>query len=116
MSFRRVWDKEYYEAKAQGKIVETNNSDESKGNEKAVTGGAIREEFIPAAKDSAGPEGSQRAFLKAREGKIDLESKAGKTELYTPNVAEIQRGLTGPGFRCDVCDCVLKVILLSVYS
>jgi hypothetical protein len=109
MSFRRVWDKEYYEAKAQGKIVEINESEEIKGYDKTSAGGAVREEFIPAAKDSAGPEGSQRAFLKAREGKIDLESKAGKTELYTPNVAEIQRGLSGPGFRCDVCDCVLKV-------
>ena len=107
MSFRRTWDKEYYEAKAQGKLIETGDASEVHKDDKITA--IVREEFKPAAKDAEGPEGSQRAFLKARESKVDLESKAGKTELYTPNVAEIQRGLSGPGFRCDVCDCVLKV-------
>jgi U4/U6.U5 tri-snRNP component SNU23 len=119
MSFRRTWDKEYYEAKAQGKLIETAESSEA--NKDGNITAAVREEFKPAAIDAQGPEGSQRAFLKAREAKVDLESKAGKTELYTPNVAEIQRGLSGPGFRCEACDCVLKVppsylTLILVYS
>ena len=36
--------------------------------------------------------GSQRAFLKAREQRVDLDSKAGKTELYTPNAAVDGKG------------------------
>jgi hypothetical protein len=50
--------------------------------------------------------GSERAFLKAREGKIDLDSKIGKTEIIKPNTAEMARG--GAGFFCEVCKCLLK--------
>jgi len=49
--------------------------------------------------------GSQRAFLKARESKIDLESKVGKTEIFVPNIAD---NTSGPGWHCEVCNCVLK--------
>lgn len=45
--------------------------------------------------------GSQRAYLKARQEKIDLESKAGKTQVVT-NPED------GAGWWCDVCKCLLK--------
>ena len=41
----------------------------------------------------------KRAFLKAREHKVDLESKVGKTELFTPAAPELtRRGNQGPGY------------------
>ena len=111
MSFRKSWDKELYEAKAKARLglEGGDGADGDDDNEKSMKAKvSTKEEFIPASKDAAGPEGSQRAFLKPRESKIDLESKAGKTELFTPNIVDTKRGVSGPGYRCEVCDCVLK--------
>ena len=107
MSFRKTWDKEYYEAKAKQRLE---NGGEDPEADKNLTKTKIsqREEFMAASKDAAGPSGSQRAFLKSRENKLDLESKAGKIELYTPNLAETRRGASGPGYHCEVCNCILK--------
>jgi U4/U6.U5 tri-snRNP component SNU23 len=49
--------------------------------------------------------GSERAFLKAREGTIDLDSKVGKIEVINPTTIE---GAKAPGFFCEVCMCLLK--------
>lgn len=49
--------------------------------------------------------GSHRAYIKARQSNIDLESKVGKTELIAPTDAAQARGA---GFWCEVCSCLLK--------
>jgi U4/U6.U5 tri-snRNP component SNU23 len=49
--------------------------------------------------------GSERAFIKARQGRIDLESKVGKTQI----VASVDAvGSAAAGWWCEVCDCLLK--------
>ena len=42
---------------------------------------AMREEFMPAEPGAAGPEGSERAFVRARTSKVDLDSRVGKTQV-----------------------------------
>ena len=49
--------------------------------------------------------GSERAFLKARQQTIDLESKVGKIEVINPTSVE---GAVGAGFFCEVCSSLLK--------
>jgi U4/U6.U5 tri-snRNP component SNU23 len=49
--------------------------------------------------------GSDRAFLKPRKDKLDLESKVGKIEMINPTTVE---GATSAGFWCEVCACLLK--------
>ena len=49
--------------------------------------------------------GSDRAFLKARQAPIDLESKVGKSQVINPTTVE---GSTSAGFYCEVCACLLK--------
>ena len=46
-----------------------------------------------------GPIGSDRAFLKARQDRVDIDSKVGKTEIVTPT--EIQQG-GGAGYWREV--------------
>ena len=55
--------------------------------------------------DAAGPAGSKRAFLKARQEKVDLESKAGTTTVVNPSE---EGGALKAGYFCDVCACLLK--------
>ena len=64
-----------------------------------------KEEFLPAPESALGPDGSTRAFLKARQEKLDLESKAGTSELVNPNEED---GVTKAGYFCEVCACLLK--------
>ena len=93
-SFRKSWDKEYYEAKAKARI-DGAIADEESGEDEQRRAKSRKEEFKQADEGAVGPMGSQRAFLKAREQRVDLDSKAGKTELYTPNAAleGIQRSI-----------------------
>ena len=65
----------------------------------------IKEEFLAAEDDRSGPMGSQRAFLKSREQKVDLDSKVGKVEIVNPTSADSSRGA---GYWCEVCSCLLK--------
>jgi len=65
----------------------------------------MKEEFLAADTNASGPAGSQRAFLKSRVGKIDLDTKVGKVEVINPTSAGDYRGA---GFWCDVCTCLLK--------
>jgi hypothetical protein len=70
---RRTWDKATYEARA--KAREEQQLSLGPVSSKKRLGGDPpqeddKEEFRPAAEGSVGPEKSERAFLKARQGKI----------------------------------------------
>ena len=88
-----------------------------------------KEEFMPAEPGAAGPQGSERAFLKPRRGKVDINSKIGTTEMISVEAATKTSLLggkdssntdaannnkdggvtkTGVGWHCRVCDCFLK--------
>jgi U4/U6.U5 tri-snRNP component SNU23 len=101
---RRTWDRSYYEAKARDRLEYGDDIDE-KNDSATKAKKAVKEEFKPAEVGEAGPAGSQRAFIKAREYKVDLDSKVGKVEIITPSASD---ATLGPGWTCDVCNCVLK--------
>jgi U4/U6.U5 tri-snRNP component SNU23 len=135
---RRTWDTETYEKRAQARQqeLEQQNSVASSSSKKtdgaAAAAAAIplagdeKEEFRPAAAGSIGPEGSKRAFLKARSGKVsDIDSRIGTTEMVSAEAAARTKALddssassmdksqgavvkTGIGWHCKVCDCFLK--------
>ncbi|KAJ1422896.1 hypothetical protein B484DRAFT_452092 [Ochromonadaceae sp. CCMP2298] len=104
MSVRRVWDKEFYEQKAKERAEQGDDYvDEDEGPKKVRR--LAKEEFQAAGDGAAGPIGSERAFLKVRQGKVDLDSKVGKTEVINPTQAG---ELRGAGFWCETCSCLLK--------
>ena len=45
----------------------------------------------------------QRDLLRAREYKVDLDSRLNKTSVVTAN-----DNRDGAGYYCEVCDCVIK--------
>lgn len=118
---RRTWDKGVYEARAKERAEQGGDEGGSGGEEDdaatalarrrskaeaaAAAAAAIKEEFLPAELGAAGPMGSARAFVKARQGKLDLDSNVGKTQIVT--TAAIEAGV-GAGYWCEVCSCVLK--------
>eukprot|EP00979_Chaetoceros_neogracilis_P017731 scaffold10267_cov270-Chaetoceros_neogracile.AAC.29 len=120
---RRTWDKETYEARAKARIdsEEKAASGEASRAEDAAsdsfTGG--KEEFQKAEAGAQGPMNSKRSYLKARRGKVDLESKVGKTEIINPDAVAavdsnvsitdgVSKSVNGVGWHCKVCDCFLK--------
>jgi U4/U6.U5 tri-snRNP component SNU23 len=100
---RRTWDKSVYEAKAKDRL-ERGVEDERQGPGQPVVR-SNREEFKRASDGAEGPVGSERAFLKARESRVDLDGKVGKTEVIKPNTVE---HAAGPGYFCEICSCLLK--------
>lgn len=100
--FRRTWDKEAYEEKAKARASGDDYGAEVEEESKLIKK-VRREEFTPASDDAEGPMGSERAFLKARENKIDVESKVGKIQVVDPNNLQ-----SGAGYWCEVCACLLK--------
>lgn len=102
---RRTWDKEHYEQLAKERLANGDQQDAGSSKGVAASKNAAKEEFRAAETGAAGPMGSQRAFIKSREQKIDLESKVGKTEIINPTAAGNGRGA---GFWCEVCECLLK--------
>lgn len=76
-NFRRTWDKDKYE-----QIAKDRNKDKPDSTSESV----------------------KRELLKARDYKVDLDSKLGKTLVVTKNTPQSQSG----GYFCDVCDCVVK--------
>lgn len=144
---RRTWDKEAYESRARSRA---NADTDANGTASATTdaGDAAttsenknsalkneinptqeKEEFLPAQHGRAGPEGSERAFLKSRSKKVDLEGKLGSTEIIDPAAASatksgllddatadsalthasgVSKCTDGVGWHCRVCDCFLK--------
>ena len=150
---RRTWDKEAYEARARARNEAVAASSGSAGGGGGGTGATSaagskrpmgevigtaadaaaaaifddkeKEEFVPASKGAAGPERSQRAYLKARRSKVDLESKLGTSEIINPDAVAnsggggaedgaisitdgVTKSSTGVGWHCKVCDCFLK--------
>jgi U4/U6.U5 tri-snRNP component SNU23 len=125
---RRTWDNETYEERAKARTQAAEEGGNKKKNQGPLPldtagedGQASKEEFTPAALGAAGPHMSQRAFLKARRDKVDVDSKVGKVEFVNPEVSattksmagdgtSIKDGVTksGVGWHCRVCDCFLK--------
>lgn len=110
---RRTWDVEVYEKKAQQRLEdEEKEPQHDERATKAISGS--KEEFRPAEVGAAGPEGSNRAFLKARKGVVDIDSRVGKIEMVSveaaTNTSKPSDGVvkTGVGWHCKVCDCFLK--------
>ena len=92
---RRTWDVETYEKRAQErtKAAESGsarNHDKKSGNTPSAAvevGEGTKPEFVPAEKNAAGPHKSERAFLKARQGRVDVDSKIGSVEMINPDAA-----------------------------
>ena len=67
------------------------------------------QEFKPANQGAAGPDGSKRAYLKARVGRVEgIDNKVGTTKMIsidTPSPGVVSQGV---GWHCKVCDCYLK--------
>mmetsp|Transcript_21008 Transcript_21008/g.31095 ORF Transcript_21008/g.31095 Transcript_21008/m.31095 type:complete len:286 (-) Transcript_21008:48-905(-) len=137
---RRTWDKETYEARAKARIDAEKAASEDGGLRKndplsnktdasteetsnALNENSIKEEFQSAEAGAQCPLNSKRSFLKARRGKVDLESKVGKTEIINPDAAAtssaatdatvsitdgVSKSVSGVGWHCKVCDCFLK--------
>ena len=124
---RRTWDVETYEKRAQARQQQQQaGPTTTKGATTTTTSGASaddKQEFRPADKNAVGPEGSDRAFLKARATAVmpDLEAQVGQT-VFVDTTASSSAGsgsgaatslsdgvtATGVGWHCKVCDCYLK--------
>lgn len=110
---RRTWDKQAYEEKARERAeaeAEAQDGPLTDAPGAAAKDGVkrMREEFVAAEPGAAGPEGSARAFVRAREGDsllANLENKAGTTQIVT--AAALEAGV-GAGYWCEVCSCLLK--------
>lgn len=104
MSFRRTWDVEYYAQKAKERQENGDEFVDGVKPQDTKTNKRVREEFQSAEEGAEGPMGSERAFLKARQHKLELDEKAGKIEIINPTAAEGNKA----GFWCEVCSCLLK--------
>jgi U4/U6.U5 tri-snRNP component SNU23 len=104
MSGRRTWDKDEYAKKAKER-AEMGDDYDAQDTSSSKAKAARKEEFMKADEGAQGPMGSERAFLKVREERVDLESKVGKTQVI--NQSELERG-AGAGYFCETCNCLLK--------
>lgn len=81
---RRVWDKEEYEKRAIERAAREAVGDYSSGSEndeKPTSTVGTKREFAPADPTAAGPAGSERAFLRARDYELNLEEKLNKRRV-----------------------------------
>jgi hypothetical protein len=101
---RRTWDTETYEKRAKDRAKNEDASGKKEGKKGPVELGEKRpaddeaeskEEFVPAAKGAVGPHKSKRAFLKARKGKVDVDSKIGSVEMVNPEAAATTKANIG---------------------
>ena len=83
--FRRTWDTDEFEKKAQERLQEDLDFLEGK----------------PSFSDDPPV---QREKLKARDYAVDLKSRLGKTQVITKTTPLAEQG----GYYCNVCDCVVK--------
>jgi U4/U6.U5 tri-snRNP component SNU23 len=113
---RRTWDVETYEKRAHERQKALDQGDTAPAAAAPrLDDDTQKEEFLPAAKGAAGPEGSDRAFLQARQARVsDLDARVGQTTMIAADAAAgaisktdgVQQ--TGVGWHCKVCDCFLK--------
>ena len=75
-----------------------------------MSGEAEKEEFVPAAAGSVGPERSRRAYLKSRRGVVDLDSKVGTSEIISPDAVAI----TGSGLGPSVDSGAIKITVSNI--
>ncbi|MFH4982013.1 hypothetical protein AB6A40_008722 [Gnathostoma spinigerum] len=89
MDHRRKWDREEFEQKARERLKA------EKEAEAKIFRKPLRFPDEPKVK---------RELLKAREYKVDLESKVGRSVVINKTTPSAETG----GYYCDVCDCVVK--------
>lgn len=96
---RRTWDREEFEKRAKERL------------EKDLSGESVLEAqagkaapFRAAAPGLKRVEGSERAFVQARDYDLNLDAKLGKRRLVTESTPQSQVG----GYYCDVCACTLR--------
>ncbi|RKO85501.1 hypothetical protein BDK51DRAFT_12053, partial [Blyttiomyces helicus] len=95
--FRRKWDKGEFSKRAEEREREDAEKEENEERKRKGEAG-----LKPRYRRTE-PE-PERALLKAREERVDLESNLNKTIVVaSSNIASKQ-----PGFFCNVCDCVVK--------
>ena len=135
---RRTWDVATYNKKAQDRIKQQEENEKGGNGGIGGIGGSNnrssrtmdqddknlpKEEFIPAPKHAMGPEGSDRAYLKARQQKVSgIDDKIGASEILAVTALSttstntttttilgkndenvVQK--TGIGWHCTICDC-----------
>ncbi|CAF0969459.1 unnamed protein product [Adineta ricciae] len=94
---RRRWDIREYEKKASNRIENLRSvkkqsaEDEESGDEAEIERKAVEKKIA-------------RTLLQAREFKVDLESRLGKSVIVTKATAPSDAG----GYYCNVCDCIVK--------
>ncbi len=108
------WDTEAYEKRAKERAKDADSTKKGKSTAAAAVPGekrpmeeddeSNREEFIPADKGAAGPLKSQRAFLKARRNKVDMDSKIGFVEIVNPEAAATTKASVGEPGSSKVCN------------
>ena len=126
---RRTWNVETYEKRAKARQEAMDKGESADDNHGAAAlhkkndnndddndDDNNKQEFRPALKGAAGPEGSDRAFLQARSTGVmqDLEAQVGQTTFVDTSGGGSKKPsdgvvtATGVGWRCKVCDCFLK--------
>ncbi len=106
---RRTWDVEAYEKRASERSKNTDEGgDKTKRKKGKVSPNTLgpqeeiqeeqKEEFQRAVKGAAGPVKSERAFLKARRNRVDVDSKVGSIEIVKPEAIATTKAYVGePG-------------------
>jgi U4/U6.U5 tri-snRNP component SNU23 len=96
---RRTWDKELFAQKARDRQEFGDDFvDDKDGQSSSKPKRIVRDE----AKDEENAL-SEKAFIKSRNEKLDLDKEVGKSKIINP----LEDGAKA-GFWCDVCKCLLK--------
>ncbi len=102
---RRTWDKELYAQKARDRAEYGDDFvDKEDENTSSKPKKVLKEEFKSAGSDEEEAIGTNKAFIKARDYKLELDHKAGKVEVINPLAEDGAKA----GFWCEVCKCLLK--------
>lgn len=98
---RQTWDRAKYEERARLRASGQLPDDDDEDKKKPIV--SSREEFKAADEGAAGPAGSARAFLKAREKRVTLDTNVG-----TVKVVKSDDLSKNGGYFCEVCEVTLK--------